>query len=104
MTIGHCCDHRWPWLGQDFSLVTAGHELLVLGEAVPRGLKCLCPFTEKAAFELRDRIAGRSSDRLYRRASLNSRYLLFMDFLAIIPLLRTATVPRSATTTRRSRS
>ena len=46
-----------PGSGKTFSLVLRAMNLLVLGKAVPREL-VLCTFTEKAAFELRDRMAA----------------------------------------------
>jgi len=46
-----------PGSGKTFSLVLRAMNLLVLGEAAPQNL-VLCTFTEKAAFELRDRLAG----------------------------------------------
>ena len=45
-----------PGSGKTFSLVLRAMNLLVLGQAVPREL-VLCTFTEKAALELRDRMA-----------------------------------------------
>jgi DNA helicase-2/ATP-dependent DNA helicase PcrA len=46
-----------PGSGKTFSLVLRTLNLLLLGKAVPREL-VVCTFTEKAAFELRDRIAA----------------------------------------------
>ena len=46
-----------PGSGKTFSLVLRAMNLLVLGQAVPREL-VLCTFTEKAALELRDRMAA----------------------------------------------
>ena len=46
-----------PGSGKTFSLVLRAMNLLVRGKAVPREL-VLCTFTEKAAFELRDRMAA----------------------------------------------
>jgi CRISPR/Cas system-associated exonuclease Cas4 (RecB family) len=46
-----------PGSGKTFSLVLRAMNLLVLGKTVPREL-VLCTFTEKAAFELRDRMAA----------------------------------------------
>ena len=45
-----------PGSGKTFSLALRAMNLLVLGKAVPRQL-VLCTFTEKAAFELRDRVS-----------------------------------------------
>jgi DNA helicase-2/ATP-dependent DNA helicase PcrA len=44
-----------PGSGKTFSLVLRAMNLLLLGKATPRQL-VLCTFTEKAAFELRDRL------------------------------------------------
>jgi DNA helicase-2/ATP-dependent DNA helicase PcrA len=46
-----------PGSGKTFSLVLRAMNLLVLGKAAPREL-VLCTFTEKAAFELRDRMSA----------------------------------------------
>jgi DNA helicase-2/ATP-dependent DNA helicase PcrA len=46
-----------PGSGKTFSLVLRALNLLLLGKAAPEEL-ILCTFTEKAAFELRDRIAS----------------------------------------------
>lgn len=46
-----------PGSGKTFSLVLRALNLLLLGKAEPREL-VLCTFTEKAAFELRDRISA----------------------------------------------
>jgi len=46
-----------PGSGKTFGLVLRAINLLVLEKAAPHGL-VLCTFTEKAAFELRDRIAA----------------------------------------------
>lgn len=46
-----------PGSGKTFSLVLRAMHLLVLGKAAPREL-VLCTFTEKAAFELRDRMSA----------------------------------------------
>ena len=46
-----------PGSGKTFSLVLRAINLLVLGKAAPREL-VLCTFTEKAAFELRDRMSA----------------------------------------------
>lgn len=48
-----------PGSGKTLSLVLRAINLLLLGKATPREL-LLCTFTEKAAFELRDRIAATS--------------------------------------------
>ena len=46
-----------PGSGKTFSLVLRTMNLLLLGKAVPREI-VVCTFTEKAAFELRDRISA----------------------------------------------
>jgi DNA helicase-2/ATP-dependent DNA helicase PcrA len=46
-----------PGSGKTFSLVLRAMNLLLLGKATPREL-VVCTFTEKAAFELRDRIGA----------------------------------------------
>src|SRR5207249_8627136 len=46
-----------PGSGKTFSLVLRALNLLLLGKVEPREL-VLCTFTEKAAFELRDRISA----------------------------------------------
>jgi len=46
-----------PGSGKTFSLVLRAMNLLLLGKVVPREL-VLCTFTEKAAFELRDRMSA----------------------------------------------
>jgi DNA helicase II / ATP-dependent DNA helicase PcrA len=46
-----------PGSGKTFSIVLRALNLLLLGKAHPRQL-VLCTFTEKAAFELRDRVAA----------------------------------------------
>lgn len=46
-----------PGSGKTFSLVLRTMNLLLLGRALPREL-VVCTFTEKAAFELRDRISA----------------------------------------------
>jgi len=46
-----------PGSGKTFSLVLRALDLLLLNKAVPREL-IICTFTEKAAFELRDRISA----------------------------------------------
>ena len=46
-----------PGSGKTFSLVLRTMNLLLLGKALPREL-VVCTFTEKAAFELRDRISA----------------------------------------------
>src|ERR1041384_2099015 len=46
-----------PGSGKTFSLVLRALNLLLLGKAEPREL-VVCTFTEKAAFELRDRISA----------------------------------------------
>ena len=46
-----------PGSGKSFSLVLRAMNLLVLGRAAPREV-VLCTFTEKAAFELRDRMSA----------------------------------------------
>ena len=48
-----------PGSGKTFSLVLRAMNLLLLGKATPREL-VVCTFTEKAAFELRDRIGAAS--------------------------------------------
>lgn len=49
-----------PGSGKTFSLVLRTINLLLRGKALPRDL-VLCTFTEKAAFELRDRISAAAS-------------------------------------------
>ena len=46
-----------PGSGKTFSLVLRAMNLLILGKAAPREM-VVCTFTEKAAFELRDRISA----------------------------------------------
>ncbi len=46
-----------PGSGKTFSLVLRAMNLLLLGKAKPKEL-VICTFTEKAAFELRDRMAS----------------------------------------------
>lgn len=46
-----------PGSGKTFSLVLRGLNLLLLGKSAPREL-VICTFTEKAAFELRDRFSA----------------------------------------------
>jgi len=46
-----------PGSGKTFSLVLRSINLLLLGKTIPREL-VICTFTEKAAFELRDRISA----------------------------------------------
>src|SRR5712691_7237951 len=46
-----------PGSGKTFSLVLRAINLLLLGKTTPREL-VVCTFTEKAAFELRDRIGA----------------------------------------------
>lgn len=45
-----------PGSGKTYSIVLRALNLLLLGKALPRQL-VLCTFTEKAAFEMRDRLA-----------------------------------------------
>ncbi len=51
-----------PGSGKTFSLVLRAMNLLLLGKASPREL-VVCTFTEKAAFELRDRISAAARKR-----------------------------------------
>ncbi|HXH23767.1 MAG TPA: UvrD-helicase domain-containing protein, partial [Vicinamibacterales bacterium] len=44
-----------PGSGKTYSIVLRALNLLLLGRALPREL-VLCTFTEKAAFEMRDRL------------------------------------------------
>ena len=59
--VGHCdgplLGIAGPGSGKTFSLVLRAMNLLVLGKAKP-GELIICTFTEKAAFELRDRISA----------------------------------------------
>jgi DNA helicase-2/ATP-dependent DNA helicase PcrA len=59
-----------PGSGKTFSLVLRAINLLVRGKAAPHAL-VLCTFTEKAAFELRDRLAGVAA-RIGYRGDLSS--------------------------------
>ena len=58
--VGHCggplLGIAGPGSGKTFSLVLRAINLLVLGKTQPNEL-IICTFTEKAAFELRDRIS-----------------------------------------------
>jgi len=54
---GRCWSLPGPGSGKTFSLVLRAMNLLLLGKATPREL-IVCTFTEKAAFELRDRIGA----------------------------------------------
>lgn len=54
-----------PGSGKTFSLVLRALNLLLLGKAMPRDL-VLCTFTEKAAFELRDRFSTAARQVGYR--------------------------------------
>jgi len=53
-----------PGSGKTFSLVLRAINLLISGKALPKEL-VLCTFTEKAAFELRDRIASAARNTGY---------------------------------------
>jgi DNA helicase-2/ATP-dependent DNA helicase PcrA len=53
-----------PGSGKTYSMVLRALNLLLLGEAEPRQL-LLCTFTEKAAFEMRDRIAAAARNVCY---------------------------------------
>ncbi len=59
--VGHCdgplLGIAGPGSGKTFSLVLRTMNLLVLGKTKPSEL-IICTFTEKAAFELRDRISA----------------------------------------------
>ena len=54
-----------PGSGKTFSLVLRALNLLLLGKVQPREL-ILCTFTEKAAFELRDRISAAAARVKYK--------------------------------------
>jgi DNA helicase-2/ATP-dependent DNA helicase PcrA len=55
-----------PGSGKTFSIVLRALNLLLLGKALPRQL-VLCTFTEKAAFEIRDRLAAAARKVGYTR-------------------------------------
>jgi DNA helicase-2/ATP-dependent DNA helicase PcrA len=61
-----------PGSGKTFSLVLRAMNLLVLGQAVPREL-VLCTFTEKAALELRDRMAGAALSERHPQRAVGNR-------------------------------
>ena len=46
-----------PGSGKTYSIVLRALNLLLIGEAIPREI-VLCTFTEKAAFEMRDRLSA----------------------------------------------
>ena len=46
-----------PGSGKTYSIVLRALNLLLLGKALPREI-VLCTFTEKAAFEMRDRLSA----------------------------------------------
>jgi len=49
-----------PGSGKTYSIVLRALNLLLLGKAAPRDV-VLCTFTEKAAFEMRDRLSARAA-------------------------------------------
>jgi DNA helicase II / ATP-dependent DNA helicase PcrA len=54
-----------PGSGKTYSIVLRALNLLLLGKALPREI-VLCTFTEKAAFEMRDRLSAAAQKTGYR--------------------------------------
>ena len=54
-----------PGSGKTYSIVLRALNLLLLGKAAPKEI-VLCTFTEKAAFEMRDRLCGAAQKVGYR--------------------------------------
>ena len=90
-----------PGSGKTYSIVLRALNLLLLEKAQPREL-VLCTFTEKAAFEMRDRLAAAARKVGYAGRSLGAARL--HDPQLLQPHAHAAPPPdrARATTTRRS--
>lgn len=64
-----------PGSGKTYSIVLRALNLLLLGKAAPKQI-ILCTFTEKAAFEMRDRLAAAARLVVQKRSDDNVNWII----------------------------